>query len=160
MLHEKNMCHRCVDGLACSRTLLLQPRRRCVLHGRCCLCRESSVACTSRSRRCLLDIGRDIKHANVFISDDWRPMLGDFGMMGITKRGASDNKLTTTVGTVGWMAPEVLRNPNDQNKKHKFTAERDYDGKKVCLAGDRPPALQPALACHPRSSVGVTLLCH
>ena len=55
-------------------------------------------------------------------------------MMGITKRGASDNKLTTTVGTVGWMAPEVLRNPNDQNKKHKFTAERDYDGKKVCLA--------------------------
>ena len=52
-------------------------------------------------------IHRDVKAANVLLSKDWEPMLGDFGLAKLV----SHEKIwatTTAAGTMGYMAPELV----------------------------------------------------
>ena len=54
---------------------------------------------------------RDIKAANILLSSDGSVKLGDFGLAACIK---SDVKKNSVVGSVNWMAPEVVnREPYD-----------------------------------------------
>ncbi|KAG9416985.1 hypothetical protein AC1031_001371 [Aphanomyces cochlioides] len=48
---------------------------------------------------------RDIKARNVFINNEWTAKLGDFG----TSRARDMYAMTAEIGTLPWMAPEVLK---------------------------------------------------
>lgn len=52
---------------------------------------------------------RDIKPANVLLDADLEGKLGDFGLARLYDRG-TDLHTTNVVGTVGYLAPELLRN--------------------------------------------------
>jgi hypothetical protein len=51
-------------------------------------------------------IHRDIKCANILVTEDGRIQLCDFGVSGFLENGAS--KRTTIIGTPHWMAPELV----------------------------------------------------
>ena len=50
---------------------------------------------------------RDVKAANVLLSKDWEPMLGDFGLARLVSRDKLGATMTA-VGTMGYMAPELV----------------------------------------------------
>ncbi|RHY44082.1 hypothetical protein DYB38_007067 [Aphanomyces astaci] len=50
-------------------------------------------------------IHRDLKSKNVLLSDTWEAKLSDFGISRVT---SLDDTMTSNVGTVAWIAPEVL----------------------------------------------------
>ena len=60
-------------------------------------------------------IHRDIKHANIFISDTGDFKLGDFG---VARTASASTGASTFAGTVNYMAPEVFR-------REKYTASVD-----------------------------------
>ncbi|CAH1787300.1 unnamed protein product [Owenia fusiformis] len=57
-------------------------------------------------------IHRDLKPSNIFMKDDLGISLGDFGVA--TIMGDARTKTRTTVGSMNWMAPEVLERPYDE----------------------------------------------
>ncbi|RHY27840.1 hypothetical protein DYB32_009643 [Aphanomyces invadans] len=50
-------------------------------------------------------IHRDLKSKNILMSSKWEAKLSDFGISRVTSR---DNTMTSNIGTVAWIAPEVL----------------------------------------------------
>lgn len=52
-------------------------------------------------------IHRDIKCANVFVTEDGSVQLGDFGVAGIVE--TTFDKRSTVTGTLHWMAPELFQ---------------------------------------------------
>ncbi|XP_071802748.1 serine/threonine kinase-like domain-containing protein STKLD1 [Asterias amurensis] len=57
-------------------------------------------------------IHRDLKPSNVFLTEKLDVSLGDFGVA--TVMGDARTKTRTTVGSMIWMAPEVLERPYDE----------------------------------------------
>jgi serine/threonine-protein kinase OSR1/STK39 len=58
-------------------------------------------------------IHRDVKCSNIFIEENGKLHLGDFGISGILKGG----KTTTFAGTPCWMAPDVLTDTKGYDSK-------------------------------------------
>ncbi|KAF0685919.1 Aste57867_22236 [Aphanomyces stellatus] len=50
-------------------------------------------------------IHRDLKSKNVLMSANWEAKLSDFGISRVTSQ---DDTMTSNIGTVAWIAPEVL----------------------------------------------------
>ena len=59
-------------------------------------------------------IHRDLKPNNIFISKDYKIKIGDFGISKILRD--SDYTNTNYIGTLGYMAPELLNNEKYNNK--------------------------------------------
>ncbi|XP_022085399.1 serine/threonine kinase-like domain-containing protein STKLD1 [Acanthaster planci] len=57
-------------------------------------------------------IHRDLKPSNVFLTENLDVSIGDFGVA--TVMGDARTKTRTTVGSMIWMAPEVLERPYDE----------------------------------------------
>eukprot|EP00058_Branchiostoma_floridae_P010879 XP_002596367.1 hypothetical protein BRAFLDRAFT_76176 [Branchiostoma floridae] len=57
-------------------------------------------------------IHRDLKPSNIFMTEDLSISIGDFGVA--TVMGDARTKTRTTVGSMNWMAPEVLERPYDE----------------------------------------------
>lgn len=57
-------------------------------------------------------IHRDLKPSNILVTEDLNISIGDFGVS--TVMGESRTKARTTVGSMNWMAPEVLERPYDE----------------------------------------------
>jgi probable inactive protein kinase-like protein SgK071 len=57
-------------------------------------------------------IHRDLKPSNVFLTENLDVCIGDFGVATIL--GDARTKTRTTVGSMIWMAPEVLERPYDE----------------------------------------------
>lgn len=53
-------------------------------------------------------IHKDLKSSNVLIDEDWKVKLCDFGLSS-HKRKKKKKSLKNRVGTIQWMAPEVIR---------------------------------------------------
>lgn len=57
-------------------------------------------------------IHRDLKPSNIFMTKDLDITIGDFGVA--TVMNDARTRTRTTVGTMNWMAPEVLERPYDE----------------------------------------------
>lgn len=57
-------------------------------------------------------IHRDLKPSNIFLTKDLNVSIGDFGVA--TVMGDARTRTRTTVGSMNWMAPEVLERPYDE----------------------------------------------
>lgn len=57
-------------------------------------------------------IHRDLKPSNIFMTDNLDICLGDFGVA--TVMNDARTRTRTTVGTMNWMAPEVMERPYDE----------------------------------------------
>ncbi|XP_065068204.1 serine/threonine kinase-like domain-containing protein STKLD1 [Rhopilema esculentum] len=57
-------------------------------------------------------IHRDLKPSNIFMADNLSISIGDFGVA--TIMGDARTRTRTTVGSMNWMAPEVLERPYDE----------------------------------------------
>lgn len=57
-------------------------------------------------------IHRDLKPSNIFMTDKLSISIGDFGVA--TIMGDARTRTRTTVGSMNWMAPEVLERPYDE----------------------------------------------
>ncbi|KXJ19701.1 serine/threonine kinase-like domain-containing protein STKLD1 [Exaiptasia diaphana] len=57
-------------------------------------------------------IHRDLKPSNIFMEDTGDVIIGDFGVATIMDDARTRTR--TTVGTMNWMAPEVLERPYDE----------------------------------------------
>lgn len=57
-------------------------------------------------------IHRDLKPSNIFMTKDLDICIGDFGVA--TVMNDARTRTRTTVGTMNWMAPEVLERPYDE----------------------------------------------
>eukprot|EP00112_Aurelia_sp_Birch-Aquarium-sp1_P006306 Seg1698.8 transcript_id=Seg1698.8/GoldUCD/mRNA.D3Y31 product="Serine/threonine kinase-like domain-containing protein STKLD1" protein_id=Seg1698.8/GoldUCD/D3Y31 len=57
-------------------------------------------------------IHRDLKPSNIFMTDNLSISIGDFGVA--TIMGDARTRTRTTVGSMNWMAPEVLERPYDE----------------------------------------------
>ena len=53
-------------------------------------------------------IHRDIKSFNILLSEDFSAKLSDYGLAKIKKNGTSSTTAVQAVGTLSWMAPELL----------------------------------------------------
>ncbi|XP_072016203.1 serine/threonine kinase-like domain-containing protein STKLD1 [Amphiura filiformis] len=57
-------------------------------------------------------IHRDLKPSNIFLTEELNVSIGDFGVA--TVMGDARTRTRTTVGSMIWMAPEVLERPYDE----------------------------------------------
>eukprot|EP00164_Ancoracysta_twista_P002874 GFYU01003828.1.p1 GENE.GFYU01003828.1~~GFYU01003828.1.p1 ORF type:complete len:1602 (+),score=333.76 GFYU01003828.1:601-4806(+) len=62
-------------------------------------------------------IHRDLKSANLLVTDDWRVKVGDFGL----SRVFETEQTMTVVGTPAWAAPEVLRHQHYTEKADVYS---------------------------------------
>ncbi|GMF34162.1 unnamed protein product [Phytophthora lilii] len=63
-------------------------------------------------------IHRDLKPKNVLLSDSWEAKLTDFG---ISRELDEDQTMTAEIGTVSWIAPEVLRGEHYSEKADVYS---------------------------------------
>ncbi|KAL4162823.1 hypothetical protein PRNP1_003355 [Phytophthora ramorum] len=63
-------------------------------------------------------IHRDLKPKNVLLSDTWEAKLTDFG---ISRELDEDQTMTAEIGTVSWIAPEVLRGEHYSEKADVYS---------------------------------------
>ncbi|XP_031279100.1 L-type lectin-domain containing receptor kinase IX.1-like [Pistacia vera] len=63
---------------------------------------------------------RDIKSANVLLNTDFSTKLGDFGVAKVVNSW-SQNQATNVVGTVGYLAPEYLRDGRATKESDMFS---------------------------------------
>ena len=59
-------------------------------------------------------IHRDLKPSNIFLTRDLSISIGDFGVSTQFGEGSNSVKTRTTVGSMNWMAPEVMERPYDE----------------------------------------------
>lgn len=67
-------------------------------------------------------VHRDIKPENIFLDDDKKPYIGDYGD---SRQIVDTNRMTGAIGTVPYMAPEMLKddiilNPNNSVDVYSF----------------------------------------
>ncbi|RLN67568.1 hypothetical protein BBJ28_00015387 [Nothophytophthora sp. Chile5] len=63
-------------------------------------------------------IHRDLKPKNVLLSDTWEAKLTDFG---ISRERSEDQTMTAEIGTISWIAPEVLRGERYSEKADVYS---------------------------------------
>ncbi|RQM17010.1 hypothetical protein DD237_002067 [Peronospora effusa] len=63
-------------------------------------------------------IHRDLKPKNVLLSESWEAKLTDFG---ISRKVDEDQTMTAEIGTVSWIAPEVLRGEQYSEKADVYS---------------------------------------
>jgi hypothetical protein len=63
-------------------------------------------------------IHRDLKPKNVLLSESWEAKLTDFG---ISRELDEDQTMTAEIGTVSWIAPEVLRGEHYSEKADVYS---------------------------------------
>ncbi|RLN20161.1 hypothetical protein BBJ28_00015130 [Nothophytophthora sp. Chile5] len=63
-------------------------------------------------------IHRDLKPKNVLLSDTWEAKLTDFG---ISRERSEDQTMTAEIGTISWIAPEVLRGEQYSEKADVYS---------------------------------------
>eukprot|EP01121_Diplochlamys_sp_Union-15-3_P012670 TRINITY_DN382_c0_g1_i2.p1 TRINITY_DN382_c0_g1~~TRINITY_DN382_c0_g1_i2.p1 ORF type:complete len:194 (+),score=26.11 TRINITY_DN382_c0_g1_i2:117-698(+) len=51
---------------------------------------------------------RDLKTANLLVDTNWHIKVTDFGMAKLIRKGPNAMQMTGNVGTLAWVAPEVL----------------------------------------------------
>eukprot|EP00048_Salpingoeca_helianthica_P009334 m.134106 g.134106 ORF g.134106 m.134106 type:complete len:1328 (+) comp14840_c0_seq1:122-4105(+) len=66
---------------------------------------------------------RDLKSLNLFVADDWVLKVGDFGT---AKKFVGEDQEQTNIGTLQWMAPEILPGFAVKEKPHAFGASDVY----------------------------------
>ncbi|MBI4864941.1 MAG: serine/threonine protein kinase, partial [Candidatus Riflebacteria bacterium] len=98
-------------------------------------------------------IHRDVKPANVFLTDDRGALLADLGIARARSDGAVHTEAGLTLGTPGYMAPELIRGEPPSPASDLYAlAVLFYE----CVAG-RPPFMAEnvldLLGCHLRDPV-------
>ncbi|KAG7386980.1 hypothetical protein PHYPSEUDO_014856 [Phytophthora pseudosyringae] len=63
-------------------------------------------------------IHRDLKPNNVLMSDNWEAKLTDFG---VSRELTEDQTMTAEIGTISWIAPEVLRGERYSEKADVYS---------------------------------------
>ncbi|KIW03970.1 uncharacterized protein PV09_04804 [Verruconis gallopava] len=85
-------------------------------------------------------VHRDIKCANILVTEDGRIQLCDFGISGVLENQVS--KRTTIIGTPHWMAPEIVEHLGSEFPGVSYGAEIDcwaYGCMVFEMATGRPP---------------------
>jgi len=85
-------------------------------------------------------VHRDIKCANILVTEDGRIQLCDFGISGVLENQVS--KRTTIIGTPHWMAPEIVGHLGSEFPGVSYGAEIDcwaYGCMVFEMATGRPP---------------------
>jgi len=57
-------------------------------------------------------VNRDIKIDNMFVDANFQIKIGDFGFGSLLEGASQTGMLTSTLGTPGYMAPEILEKRN------------------------------------------------
>jgi len=74
---------------------------------------------------------RDLKSSNIFLTEHMEVKIGDFGLA--TMRSLTEDGDTMSVGSVLWMAPEVIRALGVKSTPHSYSPLSDVYSFGVCL---------------------------
>lgn len=71
----------------------------------------------------------DIKSHNVFIDGNNTAKIGDFGLTRYRPREAAHSSTYSFAGTIGWMAPELIKEESPTSRSDMYIVTRYYSGK-------------------------------
>jgi len=89
-----------------------------------------------------LVVHRDLKGANVLMDQHFLPKLADFGCSKYSRDSLAGSQTFSTVGSIPWMAPEVIC-AHDQNSKHRGPGRRADIWSLGCVVLEMATAANP-----------------